>query len=255
MAEIHAFSSTGVPSPGAKIALDKKVDVGDTSSQSLIPPASGNQYRVVAGAIRKTNGVWGLIDDAGHTPSGIVSVADRGNDLRIHYGFTAKKVVSLVVTADESYNILGYSFGASVGLDGTTIKITNNRQLNAGGYIAYNGTEWAFGTGNIDRVEEHSTPHVITAYHPKVFPDSDLYLSITGRGDGKYIYRSEGAGYTDTEGRTNIGIYDMSGNPVTSRSKDMKLFMIRQSQPQGQVAPSTLPEGNTNIWINGLMEV
>jgi len=227
----------------------------DVPEPSVLAAASGNRYRFVAGALRKKDGEWALIDDEGHTPSGIESVTDRGEDLRIEYGFTAQKVVSLVVTADETYNVLGYSFGASVGLDGSTIKITNNRQLNAGGYIAHNGAEWTFATGNITRIEEHSTPHVFTVFHPKVFPDSDIYLSVTGRGPGKYIYRCEGSGYTETEGRTNIGIYDMDGNPVSTRSDDMKMFLVRQSQPMGQVAPSTLPEGGTNIWIFGLMEV
>ena len=221
---------------------------------SVLAAASGNRYRVVAGALRKTSGTWALIDDTGHTPSGITSVVDRGNDLRIHYGFTAQKVVSLVVTADESYNILGYSFGASVGLDGTTIKITNSQQVNAGGYLAYNGKEWVASTGNITRVETRPNPHEIRVYHPLPFPTTDIYLSITGRGPGKYVYRAEGSGGT-TEGYTNIGIYDMSGNPVTAFKNDMKLFMVRQSNPLGQVAPSTLPEGNTNIWILGLMEV
>lgn len=228
--------------------------IAEVPEPSVLAAASGNKYRVVAGALRKTNGTWALIDDTGHTPSGITSVVDRGNDLRIHYGFTAQKVVSLVVTADESYNILGYSFGASVGLDGTTIKITNHQQVNAGGYLAYNGKEWVASTGNITRVEPRTNPHEIRVFHPLPVPSTDIYLSITGRGPGKYVYRAEGSGGTN-EGYTNIGIYDMSGNPVTAFKKDMKLFMVRQSNPLGQVAPSTLPEGNTNIWVLGLMEV
>src|SRR5690625_6729819 len=73
----------------AQEALDavNGIDLPDLI-QTLLPAASGNQYRLVAGALRKTDGEWGLIDDEGHTPSGIVSVTDRGADLRIHYGFT-----------------------------------------------------------------------------------------------------------------------------------------------------------------------
>lgn len=246
---------------GAHVLAQEALDaVGDLEIpdivQSLQGAASGNQYRLVAGAIRKTNGVWGLIHDTGHTPSGIASVTDRGNDLRIQYGFTAQKVVSLVVTADETYNVLGYSFGASVGLDGSTIRITNSQQVNAGGYLAYDGTEWVASTGNITSVETRPNPHEIRVYHPLPVPATDIYLSITGRGPGKYIYRAEGSGTSkDGRGYTNVGIYDMSGNPVTAFKKDMKLFMVRQSNPLGQVAPSALPEGNTNIWILGLMEV
>ena len=224
--------------------------------QTLYPAASGDQYRLVAGAIRKKGGEWALIDDEGHTPSGIVSVTDRGADLRIHYGFTAKKVVSLVAVPDESYAVLGYSFGASVGLDGATIKIMNHRQVNAGGYLYYTADGWMTGTGNLEEVVERSKAHEIRVYHPEPVPNDEIYLSITGRGPGKYVYRAEGSGSSGGRGYTNIGIYDMSGNPVSSFKTDMKLFMVRQSQPQmTQIPPSTLEEGNTNIWILGLMEV
>ena len=242
----------------AQQALDEvaELEIPDIV-QSLQEAASGNQYRLVAGAIRKKGGEWALIDDEGHTPSGIVSVTDRGADLRIHYGFTAKKVVSLVAVPDESYAVLGYSFGASVGLDGATIKIMNHRQVNAGGYLYYTADGWMVATGNLEEVADRPKAHEFRVYHPEPVPNDEIYLSITGRGPGKYIYRAEGSGTaSDGRGYTNIGIYDMSGNPVTAFKTDMKLFIVRQSQPQTvQIKPETLEEGNTNIWILGLMEV
>lgn len=242
----------------AQQALDEvaELEIPDIV-QSLQEAASGNQYRLVAGAIRKKGGEWALIDDEGHTPSGIVSVTDRGADLRIHYGFTAKKVVSLVAVPDESYAVLGYSFGASVGLDGATIKIMNHRQVNAGGYLYYTADGWMVATGNLEEVADRPKAHEFRVYHPEPVPNDEIYLSITGRGPGKYIYRAEGSGTTsDGRGYTNIGIYDMSGNPVTAFKTDMKLFIVRQSQPQTvQIKPETLEEGNTNIWIYGVMEV
>ena len=225
--------------------------------QSLQEAASGNQYRLVAGAIRKKGGEWALIDDEGHTPSGIVSVTDRGADLRIHYGFTAKKVVSLVAVPDESYAVLGYSFGASVGLDGATIKIMNHRQVNAGGYLYYTADGWMMATGNLDEVADRPKAHEFRVYHPEPVPNDEIYLSITGRGPGKYVYRAEGSGTaSDGRGYTNVGVYNMDGSPVTAFKDDMKLFIVRQSQPQTvQIKPETLEEGNTNIWILGFMEV
>ena len=241
----------------AQEALDavNGIDLPDLI-QTLLPAASGNQYRLVAGALRKTDGEWGLIHDSGHTPSGIESVTDRGADLRIHYGFTAKKVVSLVVVPDETYAVLGYSFGASVGLDGSTIKIMNHRQVNAGGYLYYTSDGWMTLTGNLEEVVERSSAHEIRVYHPEPVPNDEIYLSITGRGPGKYIYRAEGSGSSGGRGYTNIGIYDMSGNPVTSFDTDMKMFIVRQSQPRMvQIAPSEMEEGRTNIWVFGIMEV
>ena len=242
----------------AQQALDEvaELEIPDIV-QSLQEAASGNQYRLVAGAIRKKGGEWALIDDEGHTPSGIVSVTDRGADLRISYGFTAKKVVSLVAVPDETYAVLGYSFGASVGLDGATIKIMNHRQVNAGGYLYYTADGWMMATGNLEEVADRPKAHEFRVYHPEPVPNDEIYLSITGRGPGKYIYRAEGSGTaSDGRGYTNIGIYDMSGNPVTAFKTDMKLFIVRQSQPQTvQIKPETLEEGNTNIWIYGVMEV
>ena len=216
----------------------------------LVPAESGNQYRIIAGAIRKTGGVWGLIHDEGHTPQGIESVTDRGNDLRIHYGFTAKRVGSLVVTADESYNVLGYSFGASVGLDGSTIKIHNSTSAPVGGYVSYGADGWAVATGNLTSVAERNA-NTIRITHPPVEPATDIYLSVTGRGSGKYTYRAGSSGVD----RTDVEIYDMSGNPVTAWKKDMAAFVTRQAAPVAQVKPADMPEGNTNIWIYGVMEV
>ena len=247
---------------GAHILAQRALDAAESIEipdliQTLRPADSGDQYRMVAGAIRKKDGVWGLIDDEGHTPSGIASVTDRGNDLRISYGFTAKKVVSLVAVPDESYAVLGYSFGASVGLDGATIKIMNHRQVNAGGYLYYTADGWMMATGNLEEVADRPKAHEFRVYHPEPVPNDEIYLSITGRGPGKYIYRAEGSGTaSDGRGYTNIGVYDMSGNPVTAFKTDMKLFIVRQSQPQTvQIKPETLEEGNTNIWILGFMEV
>ena len=241
----------------AQQALDEvaELEIPDIV-QSLQEAASGNQYRLVAGAIRKKGGEWALIDDEGHTPSGIVSVTDRGADLRISYGFTAKKVVSLVAVPDETYAVLGYSFGASVGLDGATIKIMNHRQVNAGGYLYYTADGWMMATGNLEEVADRPKAHEFRVYHPEPVPNDEIYLSITGRGPGKYVYRAEGSGTSGGRGYTNIGVYNMDGSPVTAFKTDMKLFIVRQSQPQTvQIKPETLEEGNTNIWIYGVMEV
>lgn len=254
------YQETGIEAAN-KLAEQAMQAVGDIEIpdivQSLQSAASGNQYRLVAGAIRKKDGEWALIEDEGHTPSGLISVADRGSDLRVHYGFTAKRVVSLVAVPDESYAVLGYSFGASVGLDGSTIKIMNHRQLNSGGYLAYTADNgWVTSTGNLENTDTRPNPHEFRVYHPEPTPNDEIYLSITGRGPGKYVYRAEGSGTSGNRGYTNIGVYNMDGSPVTGFKTDMKLFMVRQSQPQTvQIKPETLEEGNTNIWILGLMEV
>lgn len=251
-----------VTSATANLAAKTYVDTAVAGvPQPIVPRATGTKYRFIAGAIRKSGGTWSLINDSGHVPSNIVSVTDRGTDLRIQYGFTASKVGSIVCAADETYTVQGYSFGASVGLDGATIKIMNTKQTPVGGYCAYTSSGWTSATGNILEVAPKSdgTANVVTVFHPLVTPDTELYLSITGRGAGKYTYRCEGAGVaTDGSGRgyTHVGIYDMSGTAVTAFKTDMRFFLTRLSAPSAtQIAPSELPEGLTNIWIYGVMEV
>ena len=296
MTDIHAFDADGAASPGAQIALNAATNglattadiaaaTNDLASQAdvteavqglatraevdaavagvpqpLAPRAPGVQYRVVAGALRKSGGTWSLISDEGHVPSNIVSVTDRGTDLRIEYGFTASKVVSLVATPDETYAVQGYSFGASVGLSGATIKIMNTKQTPVGGYCAYTSSGWTVATGNLVGANpKPDAAHVVTVTHPVLAPEEQIYLSITGRGSGKYLYRSEGAGLVRDDSRlgyTHVGIYDLAGSPVTAFKTDMKFFLTRLSAPSPtEIAPSTMPEGMTNIWIYGLMEV
>ena len=251
-----------VNSATANLAAKTYVDTAIANvPQPLAPRAPGVQYKVVAGALRKSGGTWSLISDEGHTPSNIVSVTDRGTDLRIEYGFTASKVVSLVATPDETYAVQGYSFGASVGLSGATIKIMNTKQSPIGGYCAYSSSGWTVAAGNLlEATPKTGGPdNVITVTHPLPSPEDSLFLSITGRGSGKYLYRCEGAGWIrDDSGRgyTHVGIYDLAGAPVTAFKTDMKFFLTRLSAPSPtQIAPSELPEGMTNIWIYGLMEV
>lgn len=215
------------------------------------PRTSATTYRFVSGALRKVNGTWGLIDDTGHTPSGITSVEDKGTYLRIHYGFTAKKVSSLTVTPDESYNRLGYSFGASVGLDGSSIYISKRPQPPSGGYVSFTAGKWVTANGNIKSVTAEDA-NTLIINHESVAPVDSILLSITGRGAGKYLYRSEGAG----SNWTRVGIYTLAGAPVTKFATDMKFFVMRAGGiTETNVKPASLEEGNTNIWVTGLMEV
>lgn len=208
-------------------------------------------YRTVAGALRKSGGVWGIIDDKGHTPQGIESVTDEGTHLKINYGFTAKTVGALVVTPDEAYNLQGYSFGSSVGLSSAKIFVAQTPSAPAGGYVRFDGNEWSGGTGNVSGVSIVNN-NTIKVHHPAVTPATDIYVSIVGRGPGNYIYRSGGAG----KDYSNVEIYNLDGTPVSTFEPDMKLFVTRTAGAiPGNVPPAQMPEGMSNIWVYGTMEV
>jgi hypothetical protein len=75
-------------------------------------------YLQLGGVIRCTNGVWGLINDAGHIPKGITSVSNANNSgFKINFSITADRVIDFSTSIDETYSAsnLCISCGASVG--------------------------------------------------------------------------------------------------------------------------------------------
>lgn len=72
----------------------------------------------VACVIRRAGGQpWSAIDDGGHTPVGIRSIVETENAVRVYYDFTAGTIYSFSASVDETMAALGYSVGASVGLE------------------------------------------------------------------------------------------------------------------------------------------
>lgn len=71
----------------------------------------------VAGTIRwQSPTAWATVQDAGHQPEGIREVQVLRDRLRVHYTFTARKVVALQVTPDEAFTAANVRCGVSVGL-------------------------------------------------------------------------------------------------------------------------------------------
>lgn len=65
---------------------------------------------------RKSLTEWCVLDDAGHAPVGVGRVEIVGkNRVRVHYDFTAEKVVTFTVTPDEQFAAANVRCGASVG--------------------------------------------------------------------------------------------------------------------------------------------
>lgn len=85
---------------------------------------SDSKLEIIAGSIRNTGDGWKWISDAAHTPVGVTpTVTTSGINLTINYGFTAKRVVTLVATPDETLAGLGFIIGGSVGTSLTNLQI------------------------------------------------------------------------------------------------------------------------------------
>ncbi|MFI6639941.1 hypothetical protein [Streptomyces sp. NPDC050504] len=77
---------------------------------------AGATYRMIGGALRNTGTGWGLINDAGHQPTGITAVLTRPDHIEIQHPVSAVKVSSFQVTPDETYAQQGLRVGISAGL-------------------------------------------------------------------------------------------------------------------------------------------
>lgn len=109
---------------------------------------------VVAGAIRQdaeNPAKWCWINDETHTPTGVDrSLCHKAENGRItlEYGVEYKKVISLIVGADETYSsMLNMSVGASVGLSNAVIEMSVNGIKSHPEYdLGYrSGNIWVYG--------------------------------------------------------------------------------------------------------------
>lgn len=101
----------------------------------------------IEGAIRNEGKGWELISDNAHESYGINSIEIEKDKIVIHHDLKAKKVRTMIVTADETMAKEGYTVGVSAGLDYSYIYIYNdkNNEINPKNYINKNGNIWIFG--------------------------------------------------------------------------------------------------------------
>ena len=130
------------------MTVEERLALVEAELEAMRSGRSG--LRFVAGVLRYPNpgAGWIVLNNAGHIPLNITSVATSGKRVIITYGFTAKKVISLIAAPDEYYTQMGVSCGASVGLSSAAIYF-NRRPCT--GYVnprtlrSNNANVWVFG--------------------------------------------------------------------------------------------------------------
>lgn len=102
----------------------------------------------IGGTIRNVDKGWNLISDSAHSPIGITSVETTNTRIKINHKDNAQKVVTFIVTPDESMTSEGYKVGISGGLDYSYIYIydSNNNLINPYSYKNKFGNIWISGT-------------------------------------------------------------------------------------------------------------
>lgn len=98
---------------------------------------SNKKLKFIACAIRNTGSGFQLINDAEHNPIGVTSVTNDTDKIILNYDFTAKEVISLVVTPDEIMAKNGIIVGSSVGTSLSNIHVYKMMAIN--GYITKSG--------------------------------------------------------------------------------------------------------------------
>jgi hypothetical protein len=108
------------------ILLTTVIPIGATSNETSnnLVFHTPEKYMMVSGVIRNTGDGWELITDDFHDSINVESVSNGKLAITVNHSFTAKKVVSFVVTPDETFVKEGLTAGASVGLDKTNIYLT-----------------------------------------------------------------------------------------------------------------------------------
>lgn len=207
------------------------------------------RYHPISGVIRKTAGAWAPIADAAHQPTNIASVEVIDDiRIRVHYGVTGSVVGTLGAWLDESYAYYGYHIGASVNPDYADFYVYQTR--NVGGYVAYDGTNWTSSPANEFRNITFSAG-IVSMEHDNV---GGAILNVTDRTNSSGTLRRYFGG-TVTSTTTTVEIRTVSTNePLAAPDASVKMYVDR-GVTRRAVKISEMPEGSTNLWIFGLMEV
>lgn len=107
-----------------------------------------HKYKIVAGVIRNNGNGWEIIRDSGHESLHVKSVSNNNLTITIEHSFKASKVVSFMVTPDETFVKEGLTAGASVGLDKTFIYLSksgSNAYSDPARVVSAKGNFWFYG--------------------------------------------------------------------------------------------------------------
>lgn len=122
-------------------------------SYKAVSSASPENIRIVAGVIRNTGDGWQFIENEKHgvyNCTGVSVNKDKGS-INIEYsGIEAKKVISFTVSPDETFSSLGYTCGASVGLEHAEVYVHKSSsglitEVNPDKIISESGNFWFIG--------------------------------------------------------------------------------------------------------------
>lgn len=216
-----------------------------------IEVANIKKYKVVAGVIRNTGSGWTFLEDANHIKLNCDHVTNDISIITIDFtSIAAKKVISFIVTPDETYDIAGYSTGVSVGLANAIISIAME-PVQVGGYITCNGSEFACANSNGIGTLTWASNKLKIEHTDLGSSDQVNQCPIIMPRYGKFVpaFATLAKDYTEVE------FYDFTGTKITSLSSDLNFAFSRGPSHKKSVNPNTLTDAIGNFWFLGIFEV
>ncbi|MET4925457.1 hypothetical protein P3L51_24410 [Streptomyces sp. PSRA5] len=117
-------------------------------SHHVLVTEAGARLALLACVLRNSGDGWKILNDAGHSPSGITGVITHPDRLELTHADTAAKVLSVQVKPDEYLTARAYRCGESVGLAASRIylyKGTSTTPLSPATVVAATGNLWVKG--------------------------------------------------------------------------------------------------------------
>lgn len=247
-----AASQKAAASGVASLDSSSLVPVAQLPDQRVIVGEAGRKYRLVSGVVRNTGGVsWSYINDSGHQPTGLSTIATTSANITLGFGFTATKVSSFQVTADEAYASLGIRVGASVGLTEARLYLYQEPSDRLSDEVYWNGSGWTSANGVFSM---SFNAGVLTLTHEAMGTANGIGVALANRGTtltqvGAITSTTiQLAFYTGSYGALTVAT-----TPVNS----MRVYVTRYGRRAVVPAadPTTISHASGNFWITGLLEI
>ena len=220
----------------------------------------GTNLKVIAGTVRNDGTGWKFIVDASHQADlNCDSVSADNAHVHINYAsIDATKVVSFMVSPDESFAALGYFCGASVGVEQSSIKLYKSVPKSVGCVATCTSSGFTVNPDNIGITSlvwdsfkfklRINHANLGSAYSTGGAPVILPYVT------GKFIPRTVGINplYTDIE------FYNFSGTRIQALS-DVLSFSFTRTTPEENttklIDPTTIINASASLWFVGIFEV
>lgn len=215
--------------------------------------SSGKKIKILAGVVRNSGTGWEYINDSGHEPLNLTAVSvDSNGRLKIEYGFTASKVLSLVAAPDEKF-ARQYTIGGSVGLDNTLFNIYTLPQT-YGGMVGISNNSVTVTNSSFTSGSFNQTTGEIKLYHPTL-------STLNGKEKFNISAICNNATYEPvigSQGNDYVSLYlkNSSNGTILKDTTGLSINLVSNRIVNANfIDASNIVSADGNFWIYGVMEI